>query len=178
MKVLLRQNIAKLGKIGEVVEVRPGYARNYLLPQGLAYEPSESNLKAVEAAKQKYLDELARKRGELETLASAVDGKEVTIAARANEEGHLYGSIGPAQIAAALAEQNVFVEPENIPLDEPIRTLDKYEVTVRFEQDVTATVSVWVVPVHAPEDEDAEGDPEEAASDDQVADEAAPTEET
>jgi len=148
MNVLLRQNIQRLGNIGDVVDVRPGYARNYLLPKGLAVQPTEANIKAVEAAKQAYLEELARQRQQVEAKAALIRGKEVTIAARANEEGVLYGSVGPAQIAAALAEQGAVVETENIVLDQPIRRLDKYDVQVRFDHDVTATVHVWVVPVH------------------------------
>lgn len=149
MKVLLRENVRNLGQIGEVVEVKPGYARNYLLPQGLAFQPTAANLRAVEADKQRYLEELARRRQELETLAKELDGREVTISARANEEGHLYGSVGPAQICAALAEQNAFVEPEWVQLDHPIRQLDKYDVTIEVGEDVTATVHVWVVALHA-----------------------------
>jgi large subunit ribosomal protein L9 len=161
MKVLLRQNVAKLGHIGDVVEVRPGYARNYLVPRGLATMPTEANLKAVEAAKQAYLAELAQQHAELEARAKLLEGKEVTITARANEEGHLYGSVGPAQIAAELAKQGAFVEPENIALDEPIRRLDKYEVPVRFAEDVQTTIGVWVVP---PRDV-GEGEDEQAAED-------------
>jgi len=147
MKVLLRKNVAKLGKIGEVVDVTPGYARNYLLPRHLAVQPTRANTKAVEAEKQRYLDELARQRGDLEARAAAIGGKEVTIAARANEEGQLYGSVGPAQIAAALAAEGIFLEAENIALDSPIRRLDKYDVPVVFGEDIKATIHVWVVPV-------------------------------
>ena len=105
MKVLLQKNVQNVGKIGDVVEVKAGYARNYLLPQGLAVHPNAVNLRAVEAAKQAYLEELAKIRTELEAKAAVVNGREGTISARANEEGHLYGSIGPAQISAALADQ-------------------------------------------------------------------------
>ncbi len=153
MKVLLKRNVRNLGQIGEVVTVKPGYARNYLVPQGLAVEPTTGNLKRIEAEKEAYLAELARQREQLEARAKLVDGKEVTIPARANEEGHLYGSVGPAQIVAALAEINCFVEPENITLDEPIRQLDKYDVPVVFDQDVSATVHVWVVPIRQPGEE-------------------------
>jgi len=162
MKVLLRRNITKLGQIGEVVEVRTGYARNYLLPQGLAVVPSEANLKAVEAEKQAYLEELARQRAALEARAKALDGKEFTIVARANEEGHLYGSVGPAQIAAAVAAEGIFLEPENILLDAPIRNLDKYEVTVQFAEEVTARIMVWVVPPRESEAPSAEAPSSEA----------------
>ena len=151
MKVLLRKNVTNVGKIGDVIEVKPGYARNYLLPHGLAYEPTAANVKQVEREKLKYLQELARLRAEIEARAALVNGKEVTISARANEEGHLYGSVGPAQIVAALAEQNCFIEAENVVLDEPIRKLDKYSVALKFAEDVTAAISVWIVPIHGEE---------------------------
>ncbi len=146
MKVLLRQNVQKLGQIGDVVDVRPGYARNYLIPKGIGMVPSEANLKAMEAEKQAYLKELAKQRAELEARVKLLEGKEVAITARANEEGHLYGSVGPAQIVAAMAKEGVFLEAEEIVLDEPIRKLDKYEVTVRLAAELETTISVWVVP--------------------------------
>lgn len=161
MKVLLKQTVSKLGQIGDVVEVKPGYARNYLLPCGLATEPTQANLRAIEEAKQKYLQELARQRKEIEARAAVLNGKEVTIAARANEEGHLYGSVGPAQVAAALAEEGAFIEPENVVLDEPIRQLDKYDVALRLADDVHATVHVWVV--RAREEGEEEGETHEPA---------------
>ncbi len=147
MKLLLRENISNLGIIGDVVDVKPGYARNYLIPQGKATAPTEANIKAVEADKARYLEQLAEQRKELEIRAKAVDGKEITISSRANEEGHLYGSIGPAQIAAALAEEKVFVNAQEIVLPEPIRQLDKYDVEIRFAENVQATIHVWVVPI-------------------------------
>jgi len=165
MKVLLNQNIARLGNIGDVVDVAEGYARNYLLPQNMATQPTEANIKAVEAAKAKYLEQLAQERADLQAKADAVRGKEVSIAVRANEEGHLYGSVGPAQIAAAMAEEGVFVEAKYIVLDHPIRQLDKYDVTVAFAEDVTATIHVWVVPSHTIE-------PDETAPDEEPVDES------
>ena len=118
-----------------------------MLPQQLAVEPTPSNLKVVEAEKERYLQELAAMRSELEAKAESFRGKEVTIAARANEEGRLYGSVGPAQIVAALAQQGVFVGVENIVLDSPIRQLDKYDVGLLFGEDVKSMIHVWVVPV-------------------------------
>ncbi len=156
MKVLLRQTVDKLGHIGDVVNVKPGYARNYLLPQGIGMEPTEANLKDIETAKQAYLQQVAQQRGELEARAKLLDGKEITIAARANEEGHLYGSVGPAQIVAALDNEGFSIEAENVLLDEPISKLDKHEVTIRFSEDISATISVWVVPLG---ESDGETDP-------------------
>ncbi|MDY7010499.1 MAG: 50S ribosomal protein L9 [Planctomycetota bacterium] len=145
MKVLLRQTVDKLGYVGDVVNVKPGYARNYLLPQGLAMEPTEANLKAIEAAKQAYLRQLARERAELEARARLLDGKEITVAARANEEGHLYGSVGPAQIVAALDQEGFGIEARNVILGEAISVLDKYDVTIRFSKDISAKIGLWVV---------------------------------
>lgn len=168
MKVMLKKTVAKLGTIGDVVEVKPGYARNYLLPLGLAAEPTEANIRAIEAEKLRFQEQAAANQEAQEARAAAIRGKEITISARANEEGQLYGSIGPAQIAAALAAEDVFVEPEHIVLDEPIRKLDKYDVTVRFAKDITTEIYVWVVPTH-----DENVDPETPApGDDDQADSA------
>ena len=144
MKVLLHENVWKLGQIGEIVEVKPGYARNYLRPQGLASEPTPTNIKAVEAAKEKYLLKLAEQKSELQAKANLIDGKEVRLTARANEEGHLYGSIGPAQIAALLAQEDCFVEEKYILIGEPIRQLGYHKVVIDFGEKVTAKIQVAV----------------------------------
>ncbi|NLF31821.1 MAG: 50S ribosomal protein L9 [Planctomycetes bacterium] len=163
MRIMLKKNVPNLGMIGDVVNVKDGYARNYLLPYGLADEPTEANLKAVEAAKKAYLEELAREKAQIQARAKLVDGKEVTISARANEEGHLYGSVGPAQIVEALAKENLHVEEKNVVLDEPFHTLDKYEVTLAFGHDITASITVWVVPVREEGTEAPAGEPEKPA---------------
>ncbi len=168
-KVLLKQNISKLGIIGDVVDVKSGYARNYLLPQQLAIEPTDANIRAIEASKQAYLEQLARDRAEIEARAKLIDGKEITISARANAEGHLYGSIGPAQISAAMLADGMHVDEKDIVLDTHIRQLDKYDVRVKFAHEVTATVGVWVVPIHEDGDESArvaDEEPPEAGEDD------------
>jgi len=154
MKVLLRKRIRKLGTIGDVVEVKPGYARNYLLPYGIAMIPSEINLKRIEKEKEAYLAQLAREKEELRDKAELISGKEVTITARANETGHLYGSIGPAQIAYAMNEIGISISPNEIKLSEPIQQLDRYDVTVELEEDITATIHVWIVAMHEPGMED------------------------
>ena len=137
----------------------------YLLPQGLAFQPSAANIRQVELEKKRYLEELAQQRAEIEARAALVDGKEITLVARANEEGHLYGSVGPAQIVAALADQGQFIEPENVALEEPIRQLDRYDVPLRFGHDVTATIQVWVVPLHGDGEGEGEGEAEPPAED-------------
>ncbi len=147
MKVLLRKNVRKLGIIGDIVDVKNGYARNYLIPYGLGTAPTAGNIRKVEEDKARYLAELAKQREELTARAKLLDGREVTISARANDEGHLYGSIGPAQIAAAMSETGAFIEASEVALPQPIRQLDKYDVTLEFADDITATIHVWVVPV-------------------------------
>ena len=146
MKVLLRRNVHSLGMIGDVVEVKPGYARNYLLPEGMAVKPTRGNLKAVEAEKKEYLAEVAKQRAEMEAKAAAIQDRQAVITTRANPEGHLYGSVGPAQIVAAFAEQGVFLEPANIVMDSPIRQLGSYDVTVRFAPDIKAVIHLAVNP--------------------------------
>ncbi len=147
MKILLRRNITNLGTIGEVVDVKPGYARNFLIPQGLATAPTKENVEAVEAEKEQYLAELAKIRAEMEVKAKALEGRELTIPARANNEGHLYGSIGPAQIVAALAEENVFLEAKQVLMAEVIREVGEHQVTIRFADDIETELKVTVLPM-------------------------------
>lgn len=175
MKVLLRRNVRKLGIIGEVVDVKAGYARNYLLPEGLAVAPSAANLKSVENEKAAYLAELAKIKAELQARATLLTGKEFTLIARANEEGNLYGSVGAAQIAACAAQANVAIEPRDIILEEPIRHLGSFPVRVSFDDDIEATVTVIVVsplgegPAAVKEEEAA---PAEEADSEETADQA------
>ncbi len=177
MKVLLRRNVSRLGTIGELVDVKSGYARNYLLPQGLAIAPTEANIKAVEADKQRYLEELARERADLEARAAVVQGKKIAIVARTNDEGHLYGSVGPAQIVAELAEMGIFLDTNNVALDPPLREIGEYDVTVRFTEEISATVQVTLsstdpTVVKAPEQADQPEAP--AQADDETPEDAAP----
>jgi len=146
MKVLLRQDVASLGIIGDIVDVKPGYARNYLLPQRLAVEPTDANVKRID---QERKDREKREKERLETLkgvASRLDGASVTIKAKANELGHLFGSVTEKHIADALKDEGFDVEPDKIALAQPIRTLDKFRVPVHLADGVDAEVDVWVVP--------------------------------
>ena len=147
MKVLLRQDVSLLGIIGDVVDVRPGFARNYLLPQHLAVEPTDANIKRID---QERKERTKREKARLETLkgvASRLGGASVTIKAKANELGHLFGSVTERHIADALKEEGFEVDPEKITLAEPIRTLDKFRVPVHLADGVDAEIDVWVVPV-------------------------------
>jgi len=145
MRLLLLKDIPKLGHLGDVVEVKAGYARNYLIPQRLAAEPNEENMRAIEDARKHAAAERARRLKVFTDLAKQILDASVTIEAAANPEGTLYGSVGPQEIADALQAQGFPVAPEHVVLDTPIRTLDNRAVTIRFAEDVSAEIKVWVV---------------------------------
>jgi large subunit ribosomal protein L9 len=146
MKLFLRDDVSKLGKAGDLVDVADGYARNFLLPRGLAYVASTENEKRIKAeAKRRAETELARVES-LKDLAKLLDGRSVTIKARANEEQKLFGSVGPEEVAEAIrAEHGAKIAPEHVALDDHIRELGVFDVAVRLDADVESTVKVWVV---------------------------------
>jgi large subunit ribosomal protein L9 len=154
MKVLLRKNIAKLGIVGDVVEVAAGYARNYLFPQRLATEPTDANMKSLAEARKLAEQERAEQRARMTALAERMAEVEITVAAKANAEGILYGSVGAREIAAALNAEGHDVSVENVKLREPIRRLDSSTVEVQLLEDIKATVKVWVVREKSEDDED------------------------
>lgn len=145
MKLLLRRDIPKVGLAGDVVDVTEGYARNYLLPQRLGVLPTQSNMKAIEEDKRQAAEERKLRRVELEAQASRMRDVEVTISAACNEEGHLYGSVGPREIAAALRDEGHAVDAKQVQLHEALRRLDTVMVPVMFADDLTVEVKVWVV---------------------------------
>src|SRR5690349_4681318 len=146
VELLLTEDVAALGKQGEIVNVRAGYARNYLLPQGLATVASEHNKRMVEKHRVK-LGELAKQRlQELKKLAETISKYSVTIEAHANEEGHLYGSIGAPDISKALRGAGYAVDPESVRLEGPLKELAMYTVKVVLHPEVETEVKVWVVP--------------------------------
>lgn len=169
MKLLLCKNVEKLGIVGDVVNVRAGYARNYLLPQGLATEPTAGNMKALAEARRIAERELAEQKERRRALAEKLEGVEITIRARANEQGHLYGSVGPREIAAALNAEDYMIKAEHVALRDPIKQLDNVPVEVRLDHDLTATIKVWVVREKVEGEE--EGEEGESMGDEAVAEE-------
>jgi len=146
IELLLIQSVEHLGKTGDVVEVRPGYANNYLLPQGLATIATEHHKRMVEKHREK-LQEIERKRlAGLEAQGEALGRLSVTIEANANDEGHLYGSVGATEIAAALKQHEFHLAPEQIRLEGPLKELGLYTVKVHLGHEVQAELKVWVVP--------------------------------
>jgi len=160
MKVLLCEDIRKLGWLGDVVNVAEGYARNYLLPQGLAKVATEGNIRAIAQEKAQRAEQRLKERKVLETAAEAVDGAEAVLAAKANEHGVLFGSITEKMIGANLREQGFQVADDVVRLPEHIKQVGAHEVTLKFADDVKATVNVVVVAEQAEgeeQEEQAEG---------------------
>ena len=145
MEIILREDIDKLGARGQVVKVAAGYARNYLLPKRLAVPASEANKKIVEQERQAHLRRETKLKGEAEDLAKIVGSVTVTIAQKAGENEQLFGSVTAKDIAEALEKQNLTIDRRKIQLDEPIRQLGEYKITVRLHREVPVEITVKVV---------------------------------
>jgi large subunit ribosomal protein L9 len=145
MQVILRDDLDNLGKSGEVVNVKPGYARNYLLPRGLAIKATAGDLKRVEHEKRVIAARTAKLAKETQAEADALSRISVSIARAVGEEDKLYGSVTSRDIAEALAGQGVKVDSKRIHLEDPIKTLGLTEVQVKLGRGVNAKVKVWVV---------------------------------
>ena len=146
VEVLLAENVDNLGERGEIVRVKPGYARNYLLPYGLATVATEENKQNVELHKQR-LKEVEKKQIQLfKERADAIRKYSVTLEANANDDGHLYGSIVAVDIAKALSSAGYDVTAEQIKLEGPLKELGMYTVKIELHSQVKTEVKVWVVP--------------------------------
>lgn len=145
MQLLLNKNIEHLGRIGEIVTVKPGYARNYLLPMGLAVPVTKANLAQIEKVRERAVAEERLRLESMREFAAKVEQTSVTIEGRANDDGHLFGSVAATQIAHALQEKGITVEAKTIRLDHPIKEIGVYDVVVHLHPEVDATVKVWVV---------------------------------
>ncbi|MEO8049501.1 MAG: 50S ribosomal protein L9 [Acidobacteriota bacterium] len=145
MEVILREEIENLGRRGDVVKVAPGYARNYLLPKRLAVAANESNKKIVEQEKQAYLRRESKEIGDASDLAKMMGAVEVTIAQKAGENDHLFGSVTSQDIAAALERAGYTIDRKKVHLEEPIKTLGDFKVTVRLHREVTVELPVHVI---------------------------------
>ncbi len=146
VELLLAEEVPSLGKQGEIVRVRPGYARNYLLPYGLATLATDANKRRVEKHRQKQDDQRAEKFKKLQEMAVAVSKYSVTLEANATTEGHLYGSILANDISKALKAASFAIEPDNVRLEGPLKELGMYTVKLHLAPEVETEVKVWVVP--------------------------------
>src|SRR3954449_6864867 len=146
VKLLLKESIKHVGRVGDIVEVSPGYARNYLLPKDLAVEPTPGNVKKVEERK-KEIEKIERERREQQAaLIKQLEGVEVTLERRANEQGHLFGSVSATDIAKGLQGQGFNIQPDDVNLPGKLDRIEKYTVTIKFAEDLKGDVKVWVAP--------------------------------
>jgi large subunit ribosomal protein L9 len=145
MKVLLTQTIERTGIVGDVLDVSEGFARNYLLPKGLAVQPTAGNIKRLEQSRKDYEAKQLLIRAEKEALIAKLAAVEVTLIRNANDEGHLFGSVSKRDIAEELQKAGYAVQPDDVKLDEPLRRVDTYTVAVHLAADLKADIKVWIV---------------------------------
>jgi len=145
MEVILRHAVENLGKPGDVVKVKNGYARNYLLPHNLAYEATPGNLKRIQQERARLEAAENQRRDAAQEVATKLEQVSLTFSARVGEEGKLFGSVTAADIAQQLEQQGFHIEKRQIDLHEPIKSLGVYRVPVRLHADVKPEVRVWVI---------------------------------
>lgn len=147
VKLILRQDVPKLGEAGDVVTVKPGYARNYLLPRGIAFEATEANLRRLEEERRRAEERARRDYLEARRRAKALEGVSLTFEARAGEESKLFGSITSADITERLNGLGLDFEVDRrqVELEEPIKTLGVFSVPVRLHPEVRPEIKVWVI---------------------------------
>ena len=145
VQLLLIQSVEHLGRHGDIVEVKLGYAFNYLIPEGLATIATDHHQRMVQKHKSKLQELEDQRLDDLRKLATELLQQSVTIEANANEEGHLYGSVGAKEIAAALKQNDITISPDQVRLDGPLRELALYTVKIRLHDEIEADLKVWVV---------------------------------
>lgn len=153
VELLLIQSVDHVGKQGDVVEVKRGYAMNYLLPQGLATIATDHHKRMVEKHKAKLQEIQNARMAGLRSLADQIAKQSVTIEANANDEGHLYGSVGATEIVAAMKRNEVTLTADQVRLKGPLKELGLYTVAIHLGQDIEAELKVWVVPTVTDEPE-------------------------
>jgi len=145
MEVLLKRSLDHLGRLGDVVTVKAGFARNYLLPCGHAVPVTKANIAQIDKERALALAEEKARLGDLRQLAEQMEQASVTIEGRANEDGHLFGSVGATHIAKALREKGYHIDDKQVRVEAPLKEIGVFEVAVHLHADVLATVKVWVV---------------------------------
>jgi large subunit ribosomal protein L9 len=145
MKVILRKDIEKLGKVGDVITAKDGYARNYLIPRNLAFLASESNVRALEEEKKQVSRKLDKEKKSSETLAGELEKISVTIKMKVGEDEKLFGSVTSQMIADALKEKGVILDKRQIELEDTLKALGIFDVNVKLAGGVAGKVKVWIV---------------------------------
>ena len=146
VKLLLKESIKHVGRVGDIVEVSPGYARNYLLPRDLAVEPTPNNVKKIELRRQEIEKQERERREQQAALIKQLEGVEVTLERRANEQGNLFGSVTATDIAKSLQGQGYNINPDDVNLQGKLDRIDTYTVQVKFAEDLATDLKVWVAP--------------------------------
>jgi large subunit ribosomal protein L9 len=146
MKVVLRENVEKVGRRGEIVRVADGYGRNYLIPKKLAYHATPGNLKVIGDEKRAKDVQDAKIRKDFESQAQRIEQMSFTIAKKVGEDSHLFGSVTTQEIADLLAGKGVEIDRRRIVLEEPIKSIGTHTVGIRLHQDVVAQLTIEVVP--------------------------------
>ena len=149
IQLILTQNFPQLGNSGDLVKVRPGFARNYLVPQGIGTFATGNNLRMVEKHRQRLKELEEARRADLQNLAAQIGQRSLTIEANANAEGHLYGSVSADQIAEALRKEGFPIESESVRIEGPLKELGLYSIKVHLSGDIVGEVKLWVVPTHS-----------------------------
>ena len=145
MRLILTQDVDKLGHRGDVVKVAPGYGRNYLLPHGMALLATDGNLKQVELEKKRWAKQEAKEKEAAEVQAQELVKATVTVARKVGDNDHLFGSVTSADIAEGLAEHGFTVDKRKIGLDEPVKELGEFEIPIRLHREVVAQIKLNVV---------------------------------
>ena len=145
MKIILRQDHETLGKLGDIVEVKDGYARNYIIPQNIGYIATKGNLSALEEEKKQHVDREKKELHQAEKLGTELEKASVTLKVKVGEDEKLFGSVTSQMIADALQEKNIIVDKRNIELEEPIKALGIYTIDIKLHSNVKGKVKVWVV---------------------------------
>jgi large subunit ribosomal protein L9 len=154
IRLLLIHNVEHLGKQGDIIEVKTGFALNYLLPQGLATVATDHHKRMVDKHREKLRAIELEKLGEFRDLADELAKQSITIEANANDEGHLYGSVGPHEIADALKGAGFSLAQDQVRLEGPLKELGLYTVKVHLHSEIDASVKVWVVPTVTGEEDE------------------------
>jgi large subunit ribosomal protein L9 len=145
MKVILRKDSEKLGHVNEVVSVKDGYARNYLIPRGIAYDATDGNLRQLAEENKQQLRRTDKEHIQAEALAANLEKVSITIKMKVGEEEKLFGSVTAQMIAEALLEKEITLDKRQIELEEPLKALGIYDVPVKLAGGVTGKIKVWIV---------------------------------
>ena len=146
VKLLLKESIKNVGRVGDIVEVSPGYARNYLIPHDLAVQPTPNNVKKVEERRKEIEKQERELREQQAAMIRRLEGVEVTLERRANEQGNLYGAVSATDISKALQAQGFNIEPEDVNLPGKLDRIERYQVEIKFADGLRGEVKVWVAP--------------------------------